>query len=381
MSAITKHFTAKTSSCFMVFGLVVFLMYLWFFVGFDSVFVVVQNVNPANYVFFYGSAVAALLLVMFFWVASWKTLLADLSIRLSFKNAFGYYWSGYFLDLLVPSQQVCGEAARIYLVQKKTQNSYGAIAAAGITNRIVNYSVVTVGLSVGAVYLLLRSTLPPFALGLLVLSWIGALIYLGILLYLALNKNAANNIANFALKLLRFLRIKRFKTQTLPAKLVDSLQSFNAGFQFFRENPRRLIKPYIFQILSYTLYLAVYVLVFYALGLNYLFLDFFIVVYFLAGTVQDATAAFSVGGLEILLTSIFIFYGVEPAQSGVAAAMLRSVTFWLPVIAGYLIVQIVGAKHILASKFHAQVQTQQQKPPPPSSFEPDRPPTSPASPE
>ena len=86
-------------------------------------------------------------------------------------------------------------------------------------------------------------------------------------------------------------------------------------------------------------------MVFYALGFNYLLLDFFLLVYFLAGAIQDATAAFSVGGLAILLTNLFIFFGIAPATSGVAAAVLRTVTFWFPLLVGYVIVQVVGPEN------------------------------------
>jgi hypothetical protein len=81
-----------------------------------------------------------------------------------------------------------------------------------------------------------------------------------------------------------------------------------------------------------------------------LFIDFFIVVYLITGIVQDASASFSVGSLEIILTSIFIVYGIKPAVSGIAAVLLRTLTFWFPILAGYVIVQFVGAKKLLAQK-------------------------------
>jgi hypothetical protein len=55
-----------------------------------------------------------------------------------------------------------------------------------------------------------------------------------------------------------------------------------------------------------------------------------------------------VGTLDILLATIFVLYGLNPALSGITAALVRSVTFWSPLIIGYVIVQIVGAKNVLA---------------------------------
>jgi len=340
----------------MIFGLAVFAIYLYFFVGFNQLFGVVSSVNITTYLIFYSLAIGAMLLVMSGWVLSWRTLLGALSVKISFKNGFLYYWTGYFLDLIVPCQQVCGEVTRLYLVQKETKNNYGAIGAAGVTNRIIAYSVVFTGLTGGTIYLLIRSKIPPFAVGLLLLSWLGALAYLSVLLYLALSGKAAENLASFIFKFLKALRIKRYRSAGISPELLESLKSFHDGFSIFRGHPRYLIKPIIFQILAYALNFSIYVLVFYSLGYNNLIFDFFILVFFLTGAVQDATSAFSVGALEILLTEIFIFFGLSAASSGVSATVLRSVTFWFPLLIGYVIVQIVGAKNLLSPKTRAKIE-------------------------
>jgi uncharacterized membrane protein YbhN (UPF0104 family) len=175
LSFITKQLTARKSFFFMIIGLTVFVLYLYFFVGFSQLFLVVKSVNLEQYLIFYFLAIGTMLLVMLFWVASWKTLLKSLNVKISLKNAFLYYWSGYFVDLVVPCQSVCGGITRLYLVQKETQKNYGAIAAAGVANRIVAHSIVTGGLTTGLFYLFFRATIPAFALGLLSISWIGRL--------------------------------------------------------------------------------------------------------------------------------------------------------------------------------------------------------------
>ncbi len=330
----------------MFFGLSVFALYLYFFVGFDKLFLVVKNVDFANYLTFYLLAIGTMLVVMFCWVFSWRRLLSSLNVKVGLKNAFLYYWIGYFVDLVVPCQAVCGEVTRLYLVHKETKNNYGAIAAAGITNRIVSYTIVTLGLSIGTIYILTQPTPPLFALSLLLLSWIGAVAYLSVLLFLALKDKSAEKLASILMKVLKTLRVRRY-SEGLAPKTLESLKSFNEGFKFFRAHPRNLIVPIMFQTFSFALNLVVYIFVFYALGLKSS-VDFFIVVYFLAGAVQDASAAFSVGALEIILTNIFIFYGIQAAVSGVAAAVLRSVTFWFPLLVGYMIAQVVGVRRMLS---------------------------------
>jgi uncharacterized protein (TIRG00374 family) len=345
----------------MILGLIVFVLYLYFFVGFDQIFLVVSSVNVTQYLIFYFASIASMVLVIFNWVAAWRALLKTLKVPLSFKKGVLYYWIGFFIDLIVPCQQICGEVTRMYLVQKETNKDYGVIGAAGVTNRVVSYSIVFTGLTVGVAYLFVKSAVPPFALYLLVLSWVGALAYFAILLYLALSAQAAEKLAVVALRVLKALRIKKYRSGEFSPGLVDSLKKFHQGFGFFRAHPKSLIKPVIFQAVAYALNLSTYVLIFYALGLDYLNLDFFILVYFLAGAVQDAASVFSVGGLEILLTNLFIFYGVAPATSGVAAAVLRSVTFWFPLIVGYIIVQVVGARQLLKAEVREKIEAEQKK--------------------
>ncbi len=345
----------------MICGLIAFALYLYFSVGFNNLFLVVRNVNVTSYLTFYLLAIGAMVLVMLGWVSSWVTLLRALKIRISLKNGFLYYWTGYFIDLIVPCQQVCGEVTRLYLVERETKENYGAIGAAGITNRIIGYSIVFTGLSAGVIYLLIRSQIPPFATDLLILSWIGALIYLSVLLYLALSANAAGNLASLIHRILRGLKIKRYQSNSLSPGLVESLKSFHDGFAFFRAHPKYLRRPILFQTLAYALNFTTYVLIFNAIGFNHLIFDFFILTYFLTGAIQDATSAFSVGGLEILLTNLFIFFGFGPAASGVAATVLRSVTFWFPLLAGYVIIQVVGAKNLMSPKTREQIELEQKK--------------------
>jgi glycosyltransferase 2 family protein len=346
----------------MIIGLTVFAFYLYFSVGFNEIFLVVRNVNLSSYLTFYLLAISTMLLVMLCWVSSWRSLLKALGVKISLKNAYLYYWTGFFVDLIVPCQQICGEVTRLYLVQKETKNNYGAIGAAGIANRLVAYSIVTTGLTAGVIYLLVRNKVPVFAQYILVLSWVGALAYLAVLLSLALKANAADKIAHSIFRLLKALRIKRFRTQSgLSPELVASLKSFHDGFDFFRGHPRFLAFPIFIQTVAYVLNLMIYVLIFSSLGFQGLLFDFFILVYFLAGAVQDATSAFSVGGLEILLTNIFIFFGIPAASSGVAAAVLRSVTFWFPLLVGYVIVQVVGARKLLSPNERRKIEAEEQK--------------------
>ena len=240
---------------------------------------------------------------------------------------------------------MCGELTRLYLVQKETKENYGALGAVAVTNRIVAYTVVTVGLYSGAVLIFLKPGIPSIITNIFILFLVGVTIYMGVLLYLAFFKQAARNITNLYLKLLKI-----FQTKTLPRK--QNRKNPKIPGKFLRrisnipQKTKLLVKPFILHSISYLLGLSVFVFIFYALGIPASTPEFYIVVFFITTAFQDATASFSVGSLEIFLATILVLYGISPGFSGVAAIVLRSAIFWFPLLVGFICVQIVGAKEL-----------------------------------
>jgi hypothetical protein len=332
----------------MFIGLAVFILYLYFFAGFKNIAVVLEGVNPMQYAFFYALAIGTVLLGNFFWLLSWRNVLHTLNVKISVKSAFLYYWTGYFVDLVVPCETVCGELTRLYLVHKETDYDFGTVAAGGITNRIIAYIIVVTGLFSSAAILFLKSNVPPVVVTVFIFIIIGATAYLAILMYLALSQKSSQRIASLGLRLLRVVRPSKYRSNDLSPETKKSLAAFYSGFKIFRENPKYLIVPFVYLTVSWLFNLSQYILVFFALGLRGEPFAFFIIVYFIAGSLTDVAASFSVGTLEILLATIFVLYGLNPALSAITAALVRSVTFWAPLVIGYVIVQAYGAKKLLA---------------------------------
>ena len=71
----------------MIIGIVVFIVYLYFFIGIDKLLAVLANVNSGQYVVFYSLALFAVLASVFFWSAAWNTILRTLSVNVSYRRA------------------------------------------------------------------------------------------------------------------------------------------------------------------------------------------------------------------------------------------------------------------------------------------------------
>ena len=330
----------------MIAGLVVFLLYLIFFIGIPKILIVLNNVNSTQYAIYYSFALIAVLASVFFWSAAWNSILRNLSIKITYRRAYLYYWVGYFSDLVLPCASVCGELTRFYLLQKETKKEYGILAASAITNRIVAYTIVTIGLYGGAIIIFLRPSISPIISNIFVVFVVGITIYMAFLLCLAFVKGAAKYFSRVYIRILKALRPKEYSPE-LDAEREKSLTGYYEGFKKFRENPRLLIRPLILHAISYLLGLSAYILIFYALGIPST-PEFYVVVYFIATAVQDAAASFSVGSLEIILTSIFVFYGLDSGYSAITALLVRSIGFWFPLFVGFVAVQYLGAKNLIS---------------------------------
>ena len=345
----------------MIIGLIAFILYLYFFVGFNELLSVVGNLNSMNYVFYYSLAIVATVLSVLCVAAAWHDLLKSLSVKVKLRSVFLYTWVGYFVDLIVPCQAVCGEVTRIYLVHKENRENYGPIAASSLTNRMITYFMSSAGLLAGIALVLTRSSqVPALILELLVAALIGTGIYLAVLSYLAFNEHAAGKLVGILFKVVNALGLSKYVAADLPERIQSSLLLLHQGFKTFRDKPRHLLKPLFFQLLSLLLSLSVYVLVFYSLGLTNLYADFFIIMYFIVGTVQIAAAVFSVGTFDIALANLFVFYGVPDIGFGaLAATLLRFLTFWMPIVVGYVAVQVIGARTLLNPKMREDIGVQQ----------------------
>jgi glycosyltransferase 2 family protein len=345
----TSLITIKRSMIFMVIGLVVFALYLYYFVGISQILDVIKNLNSTQYAFYYSLAILAVLGSVFCWSAAWNSILRTLSVHISYRKSYLYYWVGNFADLILPCAAVCGELTRFYLVKKETSESYGAIASSAVTNRLIAYAIVTTGLYIGAAYVLFRPNVPPLITNIFILLIAGDTAYMVVLLLLAFSKGSSDKLAAVYFKIIKRIRPSKATPDNLM-KTKQTLASFYNGFQIFRDKPRYLIRPFIFHTLAYVLGLLVFVFIFYALGIPAASPGFYIAVYFIATSFQDASASLSVGSLDILLSTIFILYGISTGNSGVAAVILRSALFWFPLLVGFICVQFVGAKVLVNGK-------------------------------
>lgn len=330
-----------------VLGNVAFILYLYFFVGFESLLDFLSKLNFYRYAVFYSFAVMALVLSVFFDSLIWRSLLKPLSVKILFRKLFLYNWIGNFVEMVIPCETVCGEVTRIYLAQKETSSDAGIAAVPVISSRIISTFVYTTGLLIGFVSLIAVHNVPVYLVGVLALIMAGTAVVVGAIFYLAFKEEAAPRLVNFLMRLAKVITKNQARLGELKAKLLGSLSSFSRAFKIYKSNPRFLIQPILYAIVAWIFSLLVYLLVFYSLNFEGISIIDLTLIYSIAATVETVTAGFPVGAVEITLISLYSLYGVPLVIAGAATTLTRLLTFWIQVIIGYPILQFTEVKHVL----------------------------------
>ena len=353
MKLVGPRLSVKQSVIFMIAGLLVFILYLYFFVGFSEIAGIFQQVDPVKYSLYYSLTVAAIVLSVLFYAMVWHDLLEVLSIGIGLKKSFLYCWVANFVDLVLPLETVSGEITRAYLAHNELRGNVGKMAASLVVHRIISIFTTLTGLTISSLYLLLEYRVEPAVLYPLAVVTIGTAITIVILMYISLKEAAAGKIVN---ALIRFAGI----VIKDPQKLADAeekakhyLSAFNRGVKEFGQKRRHLIKPVVYSYISWLFHLLIYFLVFYALGFpkvtQYVFQT--VIVFSITLAVQTIPIGLPVGPVEIAMAILFGLFGFPKEMSGTATSLIRVVTFWFQILLGYLIVQWLGIKHVLDRSF------------------------------
>jgi uncharacterized protein (TIRG00374 family) len=346
---VISYLAVRKSFLFMIVGMSVFILYLYFFAGFDKILDLMQKINQSEFILFFSLTAVSMLLSMFFTSMAWYELLKTLSINISPRKAFLYNWVGNFVDLVIPCQTICGEISRMYLVYEEVKEDFGKTVASVISLRIITTAAILGVLAFGSVSIILNSQTNFVIINILVITLALSIVQVAILLYVVIKAKASERLSKLLAKFAKIFFGKRFKTDDLQKRTEKNLAVFHQGFETLRRHPRHIIKPLIYSTIGWLFQLSVYFLVFYALGFRDIAFGLVILVATVTMYIQGLSAAFSVGIVEITMATLYASSGIPTAIGGAATAMIRIMIFWFQLIVGFIIIQWIGAKKLLST--------------------------------
>lgn len=326
-------------------GLLVLLLYLYFFVPFGGFVEALKQADP----FFYSLAVGSLLLSMAFHALAWQRLLHLVSVKCSFLKTFQIVWVGNFVDLLVPAESISGDISRVYLMSKESSEDAGKVVASVVGHRVLTMTITLGGLIISSVYFAVAYSAPILIMQFVTLIAVGTLLVMILILYFSRKREATGEIVSWIVGLLvRFSR-GRWKFERLRESAEKMLKAFHDGVDMLVQQRDRLVLPVAIAIVAWALDLLISFLVFQALNAKVPF-SAITIVYSISAAIQTAPIGIpgEAGVLEIVMTTLYTsLLGVEKiALAAAATILIRVVTLWLRLFIGGLTVQWLGIKSL-----------------------------------
>jgi uncharacterized protein (TIRG00374 family) len=332
---------------FLLLGLLIFAVYLYFFVDINEMVTVMKQTNLP----LYSISVIATVAEMFFFALAWYFFLKPLGATLPFTKAFNYSWISYFVDLLVPAESITGELTRIYLATCDGVDAGKAVASV-VTQRILGMLIVIGALLVGVLQLLvLRISFPSFVQNLVFIVMVTTAIFLGLIIIMCFKENWTRRLTKKVIDFAERVTRGRWNLAEIRNQADKAIRVFYESLRFFRANPKELILPVVFSVFSWACSLLAYYLVFAAIGYT---LDWgiLILVYSLVVALKSIPIGVpaEAGLTEIAMTAIFGAFNVPLYVSAAATVLIRIATVWFRFVIGFIAIQWVGIRILMESE-------------------------------
>jgi len=348
---IEKSSALKKGIPLLLLGLFVFLLYVYFFVGFGDIVNTFLLADP----FYYSLAFIMFLLSTTFYSLTWWRLLRILSVKTTFRKPFLFTWVGAFVDLLIPAESVSGEVSRAYLMHRDSNEDAGKIVASIVSHRILSMATTLGGMIGASAFFILSYEPSELVVGFILFVAVGTALSLFLLIYLSLKEKATTRVVNWLVNLLKRIFKGRLKGIWLSSRAKKMLKEFHKGIDILGERPRKLVLPITFSIMAWLFDISIAFFVFSSLHVSVPF-SVIIIVYSISMAIQTIPVGIpgEIGLVEIVMTSLYTLLlqgvpGVTPAIVAVATILIRALTLWAKLIISGVAVQWVGIKMLKGS--------------------------------
>lgn len=310
-------------------GLATLILYLYYFVGTSNITDVIGKTD----LLIYSTAFISFTISVFFSSLTWKSLLKNLSVKVSLRQVLLFTWVGLFFDTTVPEPGWSGDISKAYMLARVSNEDSGKVAASVVSQKIIGMGITAFDLVLGLAllahsYLLSESVL--ITVGTVLALTISSL---AVVWYLSNRPKATHRLLNGLVNAAKFLRRGRWNPAKFRAEAEKFLDAFHRGVGTLNSNRAALIKPTMLYLASWIFDVTIVFLVFVSLG-HAIPIDKVLIIYALTGTLQIMGVSF-VGFTEVIVSGAYTVLGVETALSLSVTLLTRVVTLWFKMIASY----------------------------------------------
>ncbi len=340
-----KHDFLKKALPLIILGVLILACYLYFFVGISEMVETFQRTN----LLILSLAMFFVILDTVFYSLTWQFLLRALSVRTGFRDTFCFAWISIFVDLIIPSESVSGDVAKVYLMSNKSNGEAGKIAASVAFQRIIFGFITLGGFIMG--FLAHTFTQPGALMQISNILFTVALttsFFLTILVLLVIKRNWTERLVDLGLRISEFVSRKRLKREELRPKVTDFLEVFYTASGSFRKQPKKLLIPAISAVLAYTTSILIFFTAFASLDCI-VPLSVIMIVYSIGITVQYIPFGVpaELGITEVVMISFFSIFIPSREISAAGTILTRFLTVVFRLIVGFILFEWVGVKAVI----------------------------------
>ena len=339
MKNLKRPLSQKVILAVLILGLMAFVVYFVLFINPAQVVDIVSKTNLACY----ATAFAAYSLFALFSSLVWRNLLSNLSVNINTRKTLLLTWVGLFFDAIVPQLGWSAEASKTYMLTKDSSIDAGKIGASVVSQKIFNMTITVVAMGLGLGLVLISYPLP-FIVTFLISLVLGlSILTLVLVYYISVKPTATKTLLNWAVSTVLFFR-KKWNPENFKHKVGGLLSTFHVGIQQLKANPKALVKPIIYSVISFIFEISVTFITFIALGYP-VPVDKVLIVFTLTGTLQTIGVTFF-GFPELIMSISFTALGIPAALSVSVVLLVRVVSLWFRLVVSYAALQWAGIKII-----------------------------------
>ncbi|MGZ4851459.1 MAG: lysylphosphatidylglycerol synthase transmembrane domain-containing protein, partial [Candidatus Bathyarchaeia archaeon] len=250
----------KWVSLLAIIGFTLFLVYLLFFTDIAQVAVIISGVSVP----IYSLAFVCFILEAMFNSLAWKAILDSVSVKTTFRRVFYLGWVGAFLDCLIVGGW-SGDIFMTYLLGGDEGVDIVKVAASVIVKDVYELLVTVLSLIIGIILLILNYSINSFILTAIGITMLFFALPLVLIVYLSTNISVTKRLLQFLVRLIARIKHKK-PTGGFEQKIATQIANFHDVIMIIKKKPKSMIKPMIFQTMTWVCSIAALYLVFLSLG-------------------------------------------------------------------------------------------------------------------
>jgi len=322
------HITKLGLLCLLL-GIAVLLVFL-LVVGFDKVLAAIESVDPWQY----SLAFLSVSIGLYFYALTWQALLRSIGQPPRLRVTTPIVLTSIFINFVIPTASTGGEAARAYLLSRKSDIDTGRSVASVLAHRIITLLPFTLSAAVGLTVLIVfnSATIPALWTILVFATTVASFAALILLAYFSKDVQALKKTATWmielAARLLRSRRIRR-RAESLKRSLSSALDSFQIAVSLMGAKKSNLALSILYAFLSWFFDAMVAFFVFYALGYS-VTIPIILVVYAVGMVIQMFPLGIpgTIGVVEGVMYAMYASFGIPSEIALSAALLIRIPMFW-----------------------------------------------------